>query len=192
MDLILFAPGNAAAVFGSEENDRETGGSLIDNTWRNLDISQELGQCMELVSIQQGMKQQINTDAAHSSRASDRPIITELTCVKYVDKTSVRLYDMCLQAQPLGAGAQHPTKLYILRNSGDKTTNLMSIWLRDAIISDIQLQTNQNDMPTEQFKLKFTEILWRYTVQGTDTGILGQQVAGWSLMHNRPITAFTA
>jgi type VI secretion system secreted protein Hcp len=128
---------------------------------------------------------------SNSARTSGRPIITEFTCVKYVDKTSVKLYDMALRAQPLGVDKTQPTKLYIARNSGDQTANIMTIWLRDAMISEIQLQTHPDDMPTEQFKLNFTEILWFYTVQLADTKILGKRASGWSLARNRPITAFT-
>jgi type VI secretion system secreted protein Hcp len=191
MDLILLEPGDPKAVFGNDPNDWDTGGSLIDNIWRDSDALKDLGQCLELVSMHQGMKQQMTTDVSNSARTSGRPVITEFTCVKYVDKTSVKLYDMCLRAQPLGVGDGQPTKLYIARNSGDKTANIMTIWLRDAMLSEIQLQTHPNDMPTEQFKLSFTEILWYYTVQKADTGILGKLAAGWSLARNRPLTKFT-
>jgi type VI secretion system secreted protein Hcp len=191
MDLILLEPGDTNAVFGTEKNDWGTGGSLIDDQWRDKDALNGIGQCLELVSMHQGMKQQMTTDVSNSARTSGRPIITEFTCVKYVDKTSVKLYDMALRAQPLGADKTQPTKLYIARNSGDQTANIMTIWLRDAMISEIQLQTHPDDMPTEQFKLNFTEILWFYTVQLADTKILGKRASGWSLARNRPITAFT-
>lgn len=191
MDLILLEPGEPELVFGKEANDWGTGGSLIDNVWRDADALKDLGQCMELVSLHQGMKQQMTTDVSNSARTSGRPVITEFTCVKYVDKTSVKMYDMCLRALPLGSGDGKPTKLYIARNSGDKTANIITIWLRDAMISEIQLQTHPNDMPTEQFKLSFTEILWFYTVQLADTKILGKRSAGWSLARNRPINKFT-
>lgn len=191
MDLILLEPGDSDAVFGKELNGWKTGGSLIDNTWRDTDALKDLGRCMELVSMHQGMKQQMTTDVSNSARTSGRPVITEFTCVKYVDKTSVKMYDMCLRALPLGVGKEQPTKLYIARNSGEQTANLMTIWLRDAMLSEIQLQTHPDDMPTEQFKLSFTEILWHYTVQMADTKILGKRSAGWSLARNRPITQFT-
>lgn len=191
MDLLLLEPGDTAAVFGSETNDWPTGGSLIDNVWRDSDAFKDLGQCMELVSMHQGIKQQMTTDVSNSARTSGRPVVTEFTCVKYVDQTSVRLYDMCLRAQTLGSGDKQPTKLYIARNSRDKAANLMTIWLRDAMISEIQLQTHPDDMPTEQFKISFTEILWHYAVQTADSKILGTRSAGWSLARNRPITAFT-
>jgi type VI secretion system secreted protein Hcp len=187
MDLILLQPGNPE-VFGSA-NDWDHGGSLIDNQWRDSVL--DLGQCIELVSMHQGMKQQVTTDVSNSARTSGRPIITEFTCVKYVDKTSVKFYEYCLRAEPLGKGKDQPTKLYIARNSGDKTANIITIALRDAIISEVQLQTHPDDMPTEQFKLNFTEILWTYTVQKADTGTAGNMSTGWSIARNRPIGQFT-
>lgn len=188
MDLILLQPGNAD-VFSGLANSWQTGGSLIDKEWRDADV--DLGQCLELVSVHQGMKQQVTTDVSNSARTSGRPVITEFTCVKYVDKTSVKFFEYCLRAEPLGKGKGQPTKLYILRNSGDKTANIMTISLRDAIISEIQFQSHPDDMPTEQFKLNFTEILWEYTVQNADTSRAGKKASGWSLARNRPIGQFT-
>lgn len=183
MDLILLRPGNKD-VFGGENN-WKNGGSLIDGKAWGDDLN--LGQCIELVSIHQGMKQQITTDVSNSARTSGRPVITEFTCVKYVDKTSVKFYEYCLRAQPLGKGAGEQTMLYLLRNSGDKIANIITIALRDALISEIQMQSHPDDMPTEQFKLNFTEIVWTYTVQATDMSTPGNMSAGWSIARNRPI-----
>ena len=188
MDLILLEPGDQTVV--DTDNGWETGGSLIDNEWREEGLSFE--KCIELVSIHQGMKQQVTTDVSNSARTSGRPIITEFTCVKYVDKTSVKFYDYCLRAKPLGIGKDQPTKLHILRNSGDQTARIMSFSLRDALISEIQFQSHPDDMPTEQFKLNFTEIIWQFTVQNAQTGIKGQKASGWSLARNRPIGEFTS
>jgi type VI secretion system secreted protein Hcp len=198
MDLILLEPGNPE-IFGGE-NSWKGGGSLIDGqAWGGTvkaqgDSSKEevkFGQCLELVSVHQGMKQQLTTDVSNSARTSGRPVITEFTCVKYVDKTSVKFYEYCLRAEPLGTGVDNPTTIYLCRNSGDKLANIITIKLRDAIISEIQMQSHPNDMPTEQFKLSFTEILWAYTVQLADTGTGGKMSAGWSIARNRPIGQFT-
>ncbi|WP_148716429.1 Hcp family type VI secretion system effector [Chitinolyticbacter meiyuanensis] len=187
MDLILLQPGDSD-IFGGE-NSWANGGSLIDNQWRDEVL--DLGQCLELVSVHQGMKQQITTDVSNSARTSGRPIITEFTCVKYVDKTSVKFFEYCLRAQPLDKDPSKPTKIYIARNSGDKTANILTMSLRNALISEIQFQSHPDDMPTEQFKLSFTEILWTYTVQKADTTTAGNLSAGWSIARNRPIGQFT-
>lgn len=184
MDLILFQPGDPSVFPGP--NSFSQGGSLIDGKkW--MDDSIKLGQCIELVSVHQGMKQQVTTDVSNSARTSGRPVITEFTCVKYVDKTSVKMYEYCLRAQPLGVGDKHPSYLYILRNSGDKTSNIITFTLRDALITEIQFQSHPDDMPTEQFKLNFTEILWTFNVQTAEMKTLGAVTTGWSLARNRPI-----
>ena len=190
MDLILLEPGNRELVFGKTPDD-DNGGSLINASWRNGGALQDIGPCIELVSLHHGMKLQMTTDVSNSARTSGRPVITEFTCVKYVDSTSVKLYELCLQAQALGTGPAQATRLYIARNSGDKTANIISILLRDAMISEIQLQTHPDDMPTEQFKLSFTEILWTYSVQLADGKPATQHTTGWSLARNRPIGTFT-
>lgn len=182
MDLILLQPGNSD-IIGKKSS------TYIDDTWRDNIL--QFGLCMELVSIHHGMKQQITTDVSNKARTSGRPIITEFTCVKYVDQTSVKLYDYCLRAATLGSGKDKPTKIYIARNSGDKTANIMTMALRDAIISEIQFQSHPDDMPTEQFKLSFTEILWTFTIQDVDMSTPGSVHSGWSVMHNRPIGNFT-
>ncbi len=206
MDLILMQPGDPGAV-GLGDNDWAKGGSLIDGDkgtgdlpWNkfNEEYSKESPafpfdgkNCIELVSVNQGMKQQVTTDVSNSARTSGRPIITDFTCVKYVDKSSVKFNELCLRAKPLGVGTKQPTKIYILRNSGDRIANIMTISLRDAIISEIQFQSHPDDMPTEQFKLNFTEITWTYNVQRADTVNGGQFHAGWSVARNRPIGNFT-
>jgi type VI secretion system secreted protein Hcp len=181
MDLILLEPGDTDIL----------GGSLIEEKeWAEDNLTYRKS-CIELVSINQGMKQQLTTDVSNSARTSGRPIITEFTCVKYVDKASVKLYEYCLRAQPIGKGKQ-ATKIYVIRNSGDKMANIMTISLKDALVSEIQFQTHPNDMPTEQFKLSFTEVLWEYTVQNNDMTRSGNLKAGWSLSCNRPIGQFTS
>lgn len=189
MELILLEPGNGECVFGKVPDGESKG---IDAIWRDAAALRGMGRCIELVSLHQGMKQQITTDVSNSARTSGRPVITEFTCVKYVDATSVKLYDLCLRAKPLGSGPDQPTRLYIARQTGDKMANIITIALRDALISEIQLQTHPDDMPTEQFKLNFTEILWTYSVQQADGQPGDQQTTGWSLMRNRPIGALTS
>lgn len=185
MDLILFQPGDPTFMVGNASN---SASSLIDTSTGAA--MPALGSCIELVSLHQGMKQQITTDVCDGTQSSSRPVITEFTCVKYVDQNSVKLYDCCLRAQALGTGKKQPSMLYILRSSGDTTTNIITMALRDAIVSEIQFQSHPDDMPTEQFKLNFTEILWTYHIQ-TAADSEGKVSAGWSLARNQPIDKFT-
>jgi len=204
MDLILLQPGDPEAV-GLDDECWETGGSLIDGTdgtrelpWTRFaeehpdePLPLDSKNCIELVSISQGMKQQIVNDAGSPARTSGRPVITDFTCVKYVDKSSVRFNELCLLAKPLGIGQAQPTRILILRNSGDRFVNIMTISLRDAIISEIQFQSHPDDMATEQFKLNFTEILWAWNLQKGDIGNAAQFHAGWSVSRNKPIGEFS-
>ncbi|ACR31166.1 Hcp family type VI secretion system effector [Burkholderia glumae] len=177
MDLILFQPGDQSIM--------NSDGSEIDNSGWTADGPS--GLCIEIVSLHQGMKQQVTTDVSNNARTSGRPIITEFTLVKYVDQTSVKLYEYCLGAKLLGSGAGAPSTIYIARESGGKTMNIIKIQLKDALISEIQLQTHPNDMPTEQFKLNFTEVIWTYTQQLNNMTAKGVKTAGWSLAKNMPI-----
>ena len=53
------------------------------------------------------------------------------------------------------------------------------------------MQTHPDDMPTEQFKLVFNEIIWTYKVQNANMTSVGDLSAGWSLIHNRSIKTFS-
>lgn len=187
MDLILLEPGNRALFDGlSSASER---GDIVRDKWPGL--LPELGPCIELISIHQGMKQQVTTDVSNSARTSGRPIITEFTLTKYVDPISVKLYNLCLRAEALGKGANAPTRLLILRTAGEQPALILTFALRDAIISEIELQSHPDDMPTERFKLNFTEILWTYGAPRQDGRNGSVETAGWSLARNRPIGQFT-
>ena len=116
MDLIILRPGKSDII---GEDSSTYIDNIADKTWLRDPIF-KFDKCLELVSIHQGMKQQITTDVSNKARTSGRPVITEFTCVKYVDQTSVKLYDYCLRAETLGSGKEEPTMLYIARNSGDR------------------------------------------------------------------------
>ncbi|WP_251373875.1 type VI secretion system tube protein Hcp [Janthinobacterium sp. JC611] len=182
MDLILLEPGNPEFVFGKAPD----GGGNIDAIWRDAAALRGMGQCIELVSLHQGMQQQVTTDVGNAARTSGRPLVSEFTCVKYVDATSVKLNELYLLAQPLGTGAAQPTRLYIARYANSKTADVITIALRDALISEIQQQTHPDDMPTEQFKLSFTDILWSHSVQQADGLEPGAQAANVGLYRISP------
>ncbi len=183
MDLILLQPGDPTFFPAGEW----TTTTSIDQHLRDAQLN--AGPCIELVSLHQGMQQSFTINKA--APGTNRPVITELSCVKYVDKLSPKLYEYCLRAEPLGLGKDHPTLLYILRKTGDQVINVMTITLRDALISEIQMQSHTDDLPTEQFKLNFTEILWTYNTQNTDSHAMEKVSSGWSIGRNCTIAAFT-
>lgn len=201
MDLILLKPGNQT-VFGGDSppSGFETGGSTISNDGTEWEWDPGITDyftpgtdgVIELVSVHQGMKQQVTTDVSNSARTSGRPVITEFTCVKYVDKTSIKFYDYCLRAKPLDDRDTPPTSIFVCRNSGDAMILIMRFQVRYALVSEIQFQSHPDDMPTEQFKLNFAEIMWDFTVQNPDSKwVPGKKASGWSLMKNGPIGAFS-
>ena len=73
MDLILLQPGDLS-LFPTASNDWAPGGSLIslgkdrESKFKNGCTNQRIGQCIELVSVHQGMKQQVTTDVSNSAR----------------------------------------------------------------------------------------------------------------------------
>ena len=189
MDLILLQPGDEPIFSAQQTSDHLLSNSASWGDSAALNASLKLGRCIELVSIHQGIQ---NLASGHMPSQPSKALLSDFTCVKYVDQTSVKLYEYCLTAQPLGAGANQPTTLHILRNSGDQTAAILTIQLRDAIISEIQLQSHPDDMPTEQFKLSFSEILWSYQIQNVQATSADAQIikTGWSVTHHRPISDF--
>lgn len=148
------------------------------------------GQCMLLTGFSQGMKQQLTTDVSNSARTSGRPVVGDFTCTKRIDAESVKLYDACLRVLPLGKGAQRPTLLFVISYDENNVTGVMRYSLRDALIGSIQVQSD-NEATTEQFTLNCTELLWTRFEMGAAGTPVGSYTAGWSIMRNRPIAAFT-
>ena len=198
MDLILLELGDAALT-QPKGNDQADGGSLIDGAaegdWQAItanpgNLGFDATKCVELVSINQGIQQQVTTDVSNSARTSGRPIISDFTCVKYVDVTSPKLYEFCLRAKLLDSKGS-PCRIHVLRNSGDRLNLLMQFELTNVLISEIQFQSHPNDMATEQFKLNFTEISWVHCLQGPGLQNKGHVATGWSVVRNRPIAPGT-
>lgn len=204
MDLILLQFGKKGIASGTLNNDGSGIGTMIDGAdaagvtpaW--LGIQQQVGgiafnggECIELVSISQGIKQQVTTDVSNNARTSGRPVISDFTCVKYTDSTSPKMYDFCLRASLLDDLASDPTIIWVLRNSGDQLNIIMGIELRLTMISEIHFQSHPNDMPTEQFKLNFTEVGWHHQVQSANMANQGFSAAAWSIAKNRPIAALS-
>ena len=198
MDLILLQFGSDSITTADDNTDGSKVGSLIDGAagpdgnWNQVSSGSSgrplIGKkCVELVSVSQGIQQQVTTDISNNARTSGRPVITDFTCVKYVDATSPKLYDHCLRAKLLDGVGDDPTIIWVLRNSGDQLNIIMRFELRHALISEIHFQSHPNDMSTEQFKLNFTEIGWFHQVQGAAMTNKGNTGAAWSVGNNRPI-----
>ncbi|MEZ4892812.1 MAG: type VI secretion system tube protein Hcp [Saprospiraceae bacterium] len=185
MALILLQPGTTT-IFGTNKNTwpPEPGWLNQLNEQDRLTLGKQ--PCFELLSLQHGMQQQLSNDVSNSARTSGRPVITPFTCVKKLDASSVKLYDYFLRAEPLGKSIEEPTRIFMYNNQGGKMVKTMTFFLRDALITEIELQTLSDDLPTEQFKLDFTEIIWEYTVPAASESA-NTISSGWSVARNRPI-----
>lgn len=185
MDLILLQPGDPEALAGHA--DPALAERLAGGGWEDSVI--DPARCIALTSVHHGMKLALATDISTSARTVGRPSLSELTCVKHIDQTSARLYDLCLRARPLGEGPDRPTYICILRATEGAAAPVMVYVLRDTLISEIEAQTHPDGPPTELFRLSFTEILWSHTVPAAEGK--PRIIAGWSVARNRPIGAFT-
>lgn len=188
MDLILLQPGDPTIMAGVSNWTTALNSQIA--AWPAGGLGLPTAPCLELTSMHFGMKQQMTTDVSNNARTSGRPVLTDITCVKYIDNASTLLYDRCLRAKPIG-GSAACTSIFLLRNSGENLAGIMKIDLYNAMVSEIQTQTHPNDMPTEQFQLNFTDVMWTYYPQANDTSQpgAGSLIKGWSVRQNQALAA---
>lgn len=180
MDLVLLKPGKEDLA----------GASLIDGELALPDVGNiDISGCIELVSSHFGMKQQMTTDVSNSARTSGRPVLNDITAIKYLDKTSPLLYKHCLSATPIDDGV-NPTQIFLCRNSNEDNgasiiANIMTIKMWNCMISSVEAQSHPNDMATEQITLNFTDIEWVTSNQDSQAVTTGSFVYSWSVARNR-------
>jgi type VI secretion system secreted protein Hcp len=179
MDLILLKPGDANLA-GNDCVDIGVEGSNRDS----------IAGCIKMVSMHFGVKQQITTDVSNSARTSGRPIVNEISLVKYFDKSSLMLYKACLTAKPIGVG-DNISRIFVLRNgieNDDKSivANIFTIELTNAMVSAIETQSSPEDMTTDKFTLNFTDIKWIYGSQESNDITQSNIEFAWSVARNRP------
>lgn len=180
MDLILLTPGT------SELYPLITAPTLpagLPAAWAGLI---DTAHCMQLHSLHQGMNQQVLSDPSNPTRTAGRPVVAEFSCTRTSDRLSVLLYDYCLRAQPLGSGADQPTLLHVLSGIGTPSAQLLTCSLRDALVSEINYESQPDGTLADAFKLCFSEIIWTWR-----TATEGNVTSGWSVTRNRPIAQFT-
>lgn len=184
MDLVLLKPG-LPELAGASLID----GELVDTGYEISAEGDETTRCIELVSMHFGMKQQMTTDVSNSARTSGRPVLNDITAVKYLDKTSPMLYKHCLSAAPIDDG-DNPTQIFMCRNANMEDPNsiignIMTVTLWNCMIASVEAQSHPNDMATEQITLNFTDVEWTTSHQDLDARIKGKFVYSWSVARNR-------
>jgi type VI secretion system secreted protein Hcp len=165
MDIILLQPGDPDIVYRPAI-------PRIDGLPAAAIGGFDPGLCVPLVGFSQDLK---------APASATTPPATAFTVIKTVDALSVKLYEFCLRARPLGAGRDRPTYLHRVSNGA----LALSIALRDAAIADIQLQSQADGTSVERLTLTPSEMLWTYYDAG------GTLHTGWSTLRNGPIVSFT-
>jgi type VI secretion system secreted protein Hcp len=165
MDIILLQPGEPEIVY-SPANPK------IDSLPAAVIGGFDPSLCVPLIAFGQDLKAPASATA---------PPVTAFTVIKSVDALSVKLYEFCLRAKPLGEGRERPTYLHRVSNG----VLVFSVALRDAAIADIQLQSQADGSTVERLTLNPSEMLWTYY---SGAGTLH---TGWSTLQNRPISSFT-
>lgn len=171
MDLFLLQPGDPDILYGCDR-------PQIAGLPPKDDIF-DPSLCVPLISLSQTLKPQTAGGAPTA----------EFTLVKPVDSLSVKLYEFCLEARPLGAGQMRPTYLHMFRGLGGPEPLAMMVSLRDALISGIALQSHPDGPATEVITLATPEVLWLYRLQ--DPTRPGTLRTGWSVSQNKPLMSFT-
>src|SRR3954468_15003741 len=116
MDLFLLQPGDQDLLYGCDR-------PAIDDLPPRDDIF-DPSLCVPLIACGQDLKQQMA--GSPGARTVGAPT-ADFTLVKPVDSLSVKLYEYCMQARPLGAGKMQPTYLHMLRNLGGPRPLVMTV-----------------------------------------------------------------
>ena len=166
MDIILLQPGDPDIVYRPAI-------PRIDGLPAAVIGGFDPSLCVPLIAFGQDLKAPASATA---------PPATAFTVVKSVDALSVKLYEFCLRARPLGVGHDRPSYLHRVSDG----VLMFSIALRDAVIADIQLQGQADGTTVERLTLTPSEMLWTYY------DAAGTLHTGWSTLRNGPIASFTA
>ncbi len=136
---------------------------------------------IKLISYEFFLKQQVTTDVSNRARTSGRPVLSDISCEKLLDQSSTLLTDRCLRAKTLG----ETCRLQVFNFRGDELINKMEYKLSKVIVSSYQVSSKNNEVPTELFKLNFTDIMQSYFEQNDKEP--NQTSSGWSISTNRPV-----
>lgn len=168
MDIILLQPGDPDIVYSPAK-------PRIDGLPAAVIGGFDPSLCVQLTAFGQELKAPASATA---------PPAAAFTVIKPVDALSVKLYEFCLRTRPLGEGHDRPSYLHRVGNGA----LMFSVALRDAVITDIQLQSQADGSTTERLTLNPSEMLWTYY----DQALGGEPLrTGWSTLQNRPIISFT-
>lgn len=108
------------------------------------------------------------------TRASGKAKVEDLVVTKYIDKSSPRLINACLDGQRL------PSVVLTVRRAGDSPQEFYRIELKDVIVSSHStLDDGVEGLIVEQVSFNFGEIIIRYTIWDATGASAGNVETEW-------------
>lgn len=139
---------------------------------------------IEVLSYNHSIRQPVSATVSSAGGASaERCDHDDFTFVKFVDKASPKLYELCCSGKHI-----KEVTIEMCRAGGDKV-KYMEIKLEKVIISHVApggSSKGDHGFPTESISLNYATIKWTYTQQKRDDGSGGGNVTGgWTLLDNK-------
>jgi type VI secretion system secreted protein Hcp len=133
--------------------------------------------CIDVLSFSWGVSQTAVYGAGASGKEAKagRADFSNLSIMKVLDKTSPLLCDHCATGNILD-------KVYILYDKpvGDKQQPYFRIWLKDALITSVQL-SGSNENPTESISFAFQGVEIAYAPEKDDGSLDAAIRKGYNL-----------
>jgi type VI secretion system secreted protein Hcp len=105
---------------------------------------------------------------------------SEITCMKFADKASLKLFERSINGKPINSG-----KLSLLKLSGDTKVAYLVVELTNVVVTSFQISgSSDGTLPTESFSLSFVQIRAHYQPQGNQGDPAGNVDFGWNLQQN--------
>ena len=132
---------------------------------------------IDILSFSYGVSQTAVYGAGASGKEAKagRADFSNLSVMKVLDKTSPLLHDHCASGNIL-------SKVYILYDKpvGDKQQGYFRIWLKDALITSVQL-SGSNENPSESVSFAFQAVEVAYCPEKDDGSLDGAISKGYNL-----------
>ena len=107
---------------------------------------------------------------------------TDITCMKYADKASLKLFERTINGKPINSG-----KLSLLKLSGETKVAYLVLDLTNIVVTSFHTSgSSDGKLPTESFSLHFVQVQAHYQPQGNEGNPAGNVDFGWNLQKNTP------
>ncbi len=138
---------------------------------------------IEIQSFGYKVARKISMEAGHlSNRESSRPKISEVTLLKYFDKSSVGLFKESL------AGSMGKTVIIkFVRTGADQLQEYMVCTLENCLVSRYAITASIYTKPSEVIMLSFSEIMMDYTGRDAANKSGNPLRVGYDLVAAKPL-----